>query len=133
MVEQLVRAARASDYSYIGLQDTASETDYRLLISLDAGRAVILEKPLEAGHHLIRLCDRVLIRVGLVLVREVEDIADRRSALGNYVGREIEVLLVSGEVIESDDRLEDGRGIKTSPALGRAVIRDQVFNFSETY
>ena len=115
VVEQLVRAARAADYRDVGREQAASEVDDRLSPTLLTGRAVVFEQSLEAGHHLVCLRHRILIRVGLVLERQLEDVRDRCSALVYYVRREIQILRRTGQVVQPHHRLEQRRRVQSAP------------------
>ena len=117
VVEQLVRAARAADNRDVGREQSPSEVDDRASPALLAGRTIVLEQSLEAGHHLVCLCHRILIRVGLVLERQLEDIRDRRSALVYYVRREIQILRFAGKVVQPYHRFEQRRRVQSAPVV----------------
>ena len=105
MVELLEPAAAAADYREIGRKHAVGKPRQRQLMLFVARLDIILQQPLKAGNHLIRLRHGVLVRAELVLIGKLENILDRRAARVDDFFCKIEIIELSRQPIQLDKGL----------------------------
>lgn len=71
---------------------------------------------------IIRLGDRILVRRQLVRIGEIKDIFHIRAAAVHNVFGKIQILLLPGQAVKPDNRLQQGGRIQSPQCLVAAVI-----------
>ena len=117
MVKQLVGASTASDNAdFLGKNSFAKIKKCRFVF-FNPRNAVILKKPLKAGHHFIRLDDGIIVRCNLVGVSKLDEVCRLNKAGGNNVFGEIKISLFAREAVKTYHRLKNRAGIEPLPVF----------------
>ena len=102
-----MRAAGAAYHRVVALKHAPAEIKRRAAVFVLAGHAVVLDKSFKAGHHLVGFRYGILAGVEPVLGGEPE--YRRFSVLAdvNDIRRVVKIFLLSGKVVEADERLQN--------------------------
>ena len=118
MIEKLVLTPGSSRNGGLRLQQAVRETDHRLPPFFTVLHLRVKKQPLKAGHQLIGLCHRILIRAETVLIRGFKDMEALRAAGSHNIIREFQIPLLRLAQIQPHHRLQNGAGIDPQPVVG---------------
>ena len=106
-----MRATTAPDNGKITFENSVCKIDDGCFVFFVAGMAIKLQKTLKARGHFVRLGNRILVRIKIVLISKVEDIDNIRSACFNNVFGEVKISFFAGYAVKADDRFENGASV----------------------
>ena len=118
MIEKLVLTPGSSRNGGLRLQQAVREADHRLSPFFTVLHLRVKKQPLKAGHQLIGLCHRILIRAETVLIRGFKDMEALRAAGSHNIIREFQIPLLRLAQIQPHHRLQNGAGIDPQPVAG---------------
>ena len=117
MVEQLMLTAGASHNGGLRLQQAVRKAHYRLPPFFAFSDLRVEKQALKAGHQLVGLRHRILIRAELILIRGLKNVKALRPAVFHDVVGKIQIPFLRFQKIQPHHRLQDGAGVDPKPVV----------------
>ena len=117
MIEQLMPTAGASHNGGLRLQQSVRKAHHRLSPFFAFSGLRVEKQALKAGHQLVGLRHRILIRAELILIRGLKNGKALRPAVFHDVVGKIQIPFLRFQKIQPHHRLQDGAGIDPEPVV----------------